>query len=44
MQFLKKCLTIMKKNLYNDSRTFILDETAAQSSGRAVSFYIDGFL
>ncbi len=33
----------MKKNIYNNSRTLISDEIAAQSQGRAVSFYVDGF-
>ena len=33
----------MKKNIYNNSRTLISDEITAQSQGRAVSFYVDGF-
>lgn len=33
----------MKKNIYNNSKTLISDEIPAQSQGRAVSFYVDGF-
>ena len=33
----------MKKNIYTNSRTLISDEITAQSQGRAVSFYVDGF-
>jgi uncharacterized LabA/DUF88 family protein len=33
----------MKNSIYESPRTLILDETPAQSQGRAVYFYVDGF-